>query len=93
MTVSLLAALLLIAQPAPEEATEEPVAVEAEAEMQVEAAPPEAAPKTIPTNWAPMSGSMTIGTIIDFGLRAPSLASVRRAACSPRPAIPVAGTR
>jgi hypothetical protein len=44
MTVSLLAALLLIAQPAPEEATEEPVAVEAEAEMQVEAAPPEAAP-------------------------------------------------
>ncbi|HYJ29841.1 MAG TPA: hypothetical protein VEW25_05815 [Allosphingosinicella sp.] len=44
MTVSLLAALLLIAQPAPEQAVEEPVAVEAEAEMQIEAPPPEAAP-------------------------------------------------
>jgi len=40
MTVSLLAALLLIAQPAPEEATEEPVAVEVEAQTDVQVQTP-----------------------------------------------------
>lgn len=39
MSVSLLAALILIAQPAPQDAPEEPVAVEAEAEAEVQAAP------------------------------------------------------
>ena len=42
MTGSLLAALLLIAQPAPEEPTEEPVAVEAEAEAEVQVQTPPA---------------------------------------------------
>ncbi len=42
MSVSLLAALMLIVQPAPQEAPEEPVAVEAEAEAEAQTPPAEA---------------------------------------------------
>jgi hypothetical protein len=43
MTVSLLAALMLIAQPAPQEAPEEQVSIEAEAQVQAQVAPVPAA--------------------------------------------------